>query len=72
LERNKKPDKHKESLGFSDLYASFLESSLDFPASAAKIAAPPDGCKMTDKLGISSAPSQVTLLANHLLVALLP
>jgi len=30
--------------------------SLDFPASPAKIASPPDGCEMTDKLGFTSAP----------------
>jgi hypothetical protein len=29
---------------------------LDIPVSPAKIAVPPDGCKMTDKLGTSSAP----------------
>jgi hypothetical protein len=50
----------------SALNIAHLRVSLDIPASAAKIAVPPDGCKMTDKLGISSAPSQVTLLANHL------
>jgi len=43
-----------------------LAIPLDFHASPAKIAVPPDGCKMTDKLGISSAPGQVTLLATHL------
>ncbi|MDO8345569.1 MAG: hypothetical protein Q7T48_20365, partial [Cellvibrio sp.] len=38
----------------------------------AKIASPPDGWQMTDKLGYSSASRQVTLLTNHLLAMLLP
>jgi len=34
----------------------FLAFSLDIPGSPAKIAGPPDGCKMTNKLGFTSAP----------------
>jgi hypothetical protein len=45
---------------------------LDFELYLAKIASPPDGWQMTDKLGYSSASRQVTLLANHLLAMLLP